>query len=185
MAPCDEYVLLRRGREQDARGIAEVHVATWRAAYRDLLPLSFLNGLSVDNRERMWNEELRVVHADRAPWVAEAAGQIVGFVSAGASRNEDAKPAEAEVYAIYVLPGCWDRGVGSSLLAHAERDLVRHGYKEATLWCLTDNTRGRAFYEQAGWRLDGAKLTRTFADHNVEEVRYRLTLDKSRVAAIA
>ena len=45
--------------------------------------------------------------------------------------------------------------------------------------------RGRAFYEQAGWRLDGAKLTRTFADHNVEEVRYRLTLDKSRVAAIA
>jgi len=185
MAPCDEYVLLRRGREQDARGIAEVHVATWRAAYGDLLPQSFLNALSVDNRERMWREELRVTHADRAPWVAEAAGQIVGFVSAGASRNEDAKAAEAEVYAIYVLPDCWDRGVGGSLLAHAERDLVSHGYKEATLWCLADNVRGRAFYEQSGWRLDGAKLTRTFGGHDVEEVRYRLTLDKSRLAAIA
>ncbi len=185
MAPCDEFVLLRRGREQDARGIAEVHVATWRAAYRDLLPPSFLNGLSVDNRERMWREELRVMHAERAPWVAEAAGQIVGFVSAGASRNDDARPGEAEVYAIYVLPGCWDRGVGGTLLTHAERDLVSHGYTEATLWCLTDNTRGRAFYERAGWRLDGAKLTRTFAGREVEELRYRLTLDKSRVAAIA
>ena len=182
MAPCSEFVLVRRGNERDARGIAEVHVATWRAAYNDLLPLSFLNGLSVDNRERMWREELSVTHADRAPWVAESGGQIVGFVSAGASRGEDAKAREGEIYAIYVLADCWDRGVGSNLLAHAERDLVSHGYTEAVLWCLSENTRARAFYELAGWRLDGATMTRSFAGRDTEEVRYRIALDKSRVA---
>jgi len=182
MVPCVDLVHLRRGREGDARGIAEVHVRTWQDAYRDLLPASFLNALSVDNRERMWRDELSVTHTDHAPWVAECGGRIIGFVSAGASRSEDARPREGEIYAIYVLPECWARGVGRNLLAHAERDLISHGYTEAILWCLADNVRSRAFYELAGWRLDGGTLTRTFAGVDVEEVRYRIALERSRFA---
>ena len=42
---------------------------------------------------------------DRRPWVAEASGQIVGFVTCGASRSDEPRSGEGEVYAIYVLPG--------------------------------------------------------------------------------
>ena len=185
MAPCDEIFHIRRAREDDARGIAQVHIKTWRDAYRDQLPGEFLAELSVDNRERMWLDEIKVLPPERRPWVAEAAGEIIGFVTAGASRGADPQRGEGEVYAIYVLPDCWARGVGRNLLAHAERDLISHGYNEAILWCFADNARGRAFYEQMGWQLDGGTMMRPIAGLELEEVRYRITLDRSRVAALA
>jgi len=38
---------IRTARFQDARQIAEVHVDSWRAAYRGIVPDSLLEGLSV------------------------------------------------------------------------------------------------------------------------------------------
>jgi GNAT superfamily N-acetyltransferase len=176
---------IRRAREDDARGIAEVHIETWRDAYKNNLPRSFLAGLNVENRERMWHDEMKVLAPDRRPWVAEASGRIIGFVSAGGSRAEQPLPGEGEVYAIYVMPDCWARGIGRNLLAHAERDLVSFGYNQAILWCLAANERARKFYEQTGWQPDGATVTRTIGGVEVEEVRYRIRLDKARVASVA
>jgi len=39
---------IRTARFQDARQIAEVHVDSWRAAYREIVPDSLLEGLSVE-----------------------------------------------------------------------------------------------------------------------------------------
>ncbi len=46
--------LIRTARPDDARSVAEVHVASWRHAYRGLLPDDYLERLSVDDREAMW-----------------------------------------------------------------------------------------------------------------------------------
>ena len=81
-------------------------------------------------------------------------------MSSGGSRDDKAKPGEGEVYAIYVLPDCWSRGIGRNLLAHAERDLVTGGYSEAILWCFAANQRAREFYERAGWHHDGGTTER-------------------------
>ena len=43
-------VVIREATPDDARAIAEVHVASWRWAYRGDLPAEFLDGLSVDDR---------------------------------------------------------------------------------------------------------------------------------------
>jgi ribosomal protein S18 acetylase RimI-like enzyme len=177
-------VHIRRARDADARGLAEVHVRTWREAYRDQLPGPYLKALSVDARESHWRNELQAMAADRRPWVAEANGQIVGFVAAGTAREETAGPLTGEVYAIYILPDCWDRGVGHSLLAHAERDLVAHGYNEAVLWVLADNQRARVFYELAGWHADGGTKHDSVGGREVAEVRYRMALERSRVAEL-
>jgi ribosomal protein S18 acetylase RimI-like enzyme len=184
MAPCSEVLHLRRAHQGDARGIARVHVETWRAAYSDLIPNAYLDALSVDQREEWWAKELNLLPADRHPWVAETREGIVGFAVVGAARDEDAAVSVGEVYAIYVLPECWERGVGRTLLSHAERDLIEHGYAEAVLWVLADNARARSFYELLGWRLDGATKPASFAGREVEEVRYRVALEKSRVAEL-
>jgi ribosomal protein S18 acetylase RimI-like enzyme len=181
MGKCDGMVHLRRAHESDARAVAEVHVRTWQQAYRDLLPTAYLNSLSVEARERFWASELSVLPADRSLWLAEASGEVVGFASVGPSSDEVTSPSTGEIYAIYVLPECWDRGVGRSLLAHAMRDLVEHGYDTATLWVLESNERARRFYEQAGWRTDGARKLDRIGDQEVSEVRYRSALDKSRL----
>jgi ribosomal protein S18 acetylase RimI-like enzyme len=180
MGVCDGTVVIRRAGEADARGIAEVRIRTWREAYSDLMPTDFLNALSFDATERRWRESLRSGDPSRRMQVAESAGQVVGFVSAGVPRDEPAEPLTGEVYAIYVTPDCWDRGVGRKLLAHAEKDLTDLGYTEAMLWVLTDNQRARAFYERAGWHADGATKRATFGGREVEEVRYRIALGRSR-----
>lgn len=184
MSVCDGMVHIRRARDADARGIAEVHVRTWREEYRDQLPGPFLNALSVDARESHWRTELQGLAADRRPWVGEADGQIVGFVASGTARDDSATPRTGEVYAIYVLPDCWDHGVGGSLLAHAERDLLLHGYNEAVVWVVADNQRARAFYDLAGWQPDGGTRRDSIGGREVAEVRYRIALERSRVAEL-
>jgi ribosomal protein S18 acetylase RimI-like enzyme len=181
MPACNGMVHIRRAHEEDARGMADVHVRTWQHAYRDLVPTEVLLGLSVEARERWWKTEIHVVPESRRPWIAESGNEIGAFVSVGPSRDSDARPDTGEVYAIYVTPECWDRGVGRNLLAHGEKDLLNHGYSEATLWVLAGNDRARGFYEAAGWHLDGAERVEYVGDHPMTEVRYRRQLDPSRV----
>lgn len=176
MGSCDGVVHLRRARDEDARAIAQVHVRTWQHAYRDLLPAQFLAALNVEARERFWRSEIQVVPADRRPWLADREGQVAGFVSVGPSNDADAAPGTGEIYAIYVDPDCWARGVGRNLLLHGERDLAGHGYDEATLWCLAGNERARVFYESAGWDADGGQRRETFGGVEMHEVRYRRPL---------
>lgn len=184
MGGCDGMVEIRTAREADARGIAEVRVRTWQRAYRDILPAEFLDELSVEAGESRWRDLLSAPAPDRRTWVADSAGQVVGrvvgFVTAGALRGQPVQPLTGEVYAIYVLPDCWDRGVGWALLGHAEKDLREHGYDEAVLWVLADNQRARTFYERAGWRADGVTKQDTFGGREVTEVRYRIALKTSR-----
>lgn len=185
MAPCNELIHIRRAREADARGMAEVHLRTWREEYRDKLPPAYLEALSIEARETFWREELHALAPDRRPWVAESSGEIVGFVSTGAARDESARPLTGEVYALHVLPDCWDRGVGSSLLAHAEHDLNAHGYDEALFWVMAENRRERTFYEMAGWQADGEIRCDTVGGCEISEVRYRLALETTALAEFA
>lgn len=182
MGKCDGMVHLRRARKSDAESIARVHVQTWQEAFREELPAPFLASLSVEARERYWANQLGVLAADRCPWLADAAGEVVGFAHVGPSRDNDAVSSTGEVYAVYVLPDCWDRGVGRNLLKHGERDLLAHGYDEATLWVLDSSQRARHFYEAAGWHADGATRVVHTGSLETTEVRYRRSLAPSRVS---
>lgn len=71
-------VVIRDATSTDARAIAEVHVASWRWAYRDDLPVEFLDGLSVDDREREWNEWLAPDQPGAGTLVAEEPDRIAG-----------------------------------------------------------------------------------------------------------
>jgi ribosomal protein S18 acetylase RimI-like enzyme len=179
MAGCKGVVHMRRARHADARAIAEVHVRTWQEAYRDLLPPQFLAELSIEARERYWQSEIDCTPGDRAPWIADAGDEVVGFASVGPSRDADAGDRTGELYTLYVLPDCWERGVGGDLLRRAEHDLADHGYAEASLWVLAGNERARRFYEKARWRLDGARVEH-IGELEMEEVRYRKVLEPSR-----
>ena len=146
-------VVLREATVEDAREIAEVHVAVWRRAYRDLLPAEFLDALSVDDRVRMWTEVLG--SPQEGVFVTERDGRVVGFCGYGPSRDDDATASMGNVSTLYVLEEVSGRGVGSALVAAAETRLRQLGYERAALWVLAANERGRRFYERAGWRWDG------------------------------
>ena len=154
-----------------------MHVETWRAAYAHALPHDALSSLSVAERARRWADRLAEAAPRTAVLVAERAGDVVGFASVGPSRDADSDDDAGELYAVYVHPDVWRRGVGRRLLEEAAEAMRTAGFAQATLWVLGDNPRARQVYEAAGWAVDGSEKEDTvLGDVRVTEVRYRVRL---------
>jgi GNAT superfamily N-acetyltransferase len=155
--------MIRAATLDDARAIAEVHVASWRAGYRGLLPDQYLAELSVAQRLALWETVL----TDGITVVLVATGEngdINGFVAF--------HPERAEIGALYVDPPHFRTGVGAALLTAAHDRLA--GKPESVLWVLEGNDVARAFYERHGYALDGAT--------SVHEASGRLQLRMARQA---
>lgn len=166
--------MIRPGITDDAAGIAAVHVRSWQAAYRGVLPHEFLDGLSTDSSTRTWS---RVLAAPGTVTVATIdGGEIVGFVNHVSSRDEDAAADIGEITTIYVAPEWFGHGYGRALMEAALSALRVAGYRAATLWVLDVNDRARRFYEIGGWRPDGATKDDVIGDQPVTEIRYRREL---------
>ena len=164
---------LRQASIEDAAPLAVVHVETWQAAYGALLPADFLASLDVAARARAWHERLLVAGPALRTVVAERNGEIVGFATTGASRDEDADAGTGELIALYCHPRAWGTGVGRALIADGVEHLTAAGYHEATLWVLEGNGRAQRFYCAAGWRPDRTLKTAQIGGEQLRELRYR------------
>ncbi|TAA61584.1 GNAT family N-acetyltransferase [Shinella sp. JR1-6] len=78
--------------------------------------------------------------------VAELGGELVGFATVLPGRNA----VQAELEDLFVAPEAWRRGVGSTLLVHAERQAATLGAR--TLHVVAGE-RARPFYEASGYRF--------------------------------
>jgi GNAT superfamily N-acetyltransferase len=154
----------------DADAIAEVHVASWRGAYTGLLPASVLDAHTVERRAARWREGL--ANANQRTWVALSDGIVVGFASGGPARDPDVTGRVGELYAIYVTPAAWDRGVGHAL-HQAALAALGDEYDAVVLWVLDGNARARRFYGRHGWSPDGAVKQEHRGESVLNEVRYR------------
>ena len=164
---------VRRATPEDAAAIARVHVLGWQAAYAHVFPEEALASLDVERRREQWTGWIEA--ADTRVLAGLLDGEVVGFASVGASRDDDAAES-GELYAIYVRPDAWGSGVGPSLMEAALDALRELGFREATLWVLDDNPRARRFYERTGWATDGAEKPDEFFGVAIREVRYRRRL---------
>jgi GNAT superfamily N-acetyltransferase len=169
-------VSVRPAAADDADAIARVQVETWRAAYRGTVPDAFLAAIDHAERTERWRQGFVERPERRRAWVAEAGGEVVGFVAFGPSRDDEASAGVGELYAIYVLAAVWRRGIGTVLHDVCMSELRRAGFSEATLWALDANPSARAFYVARGWQPDGTTVPHDFAGTELPLVRYRRAL---------
>jgi ribosomal protein S18 acetylase RimI-like enzyme len=170
-------LLVRRAEPQDAPAVARVHVASWRQAYRGLLPQEYLDSLSVETRTTTWAQAFsQLPDQTSITLVGELDGQIVGFACVGPSRDDDTDTATGELWGLYVDPSHWGAGHGHTLHTEALDVPRASGAAAATLWVLTTNQRARHFYERHGWAADGAEKTVWRGDVRLDETRYRISL---------
>lgn len=157
------------------REIAEVHVLSWQQAYAGLISAEYLAALSVDGRETAWREA--VVKGAPQLLVAMADGRVAGFVAFGPSRDKDAAPGTAEVWALYLAPACWSQGTGRALWLAALERMRAETCTSVSLWVLAGNERARRFYAAAGFTPDPAAAREfTIGGARVSELRYVLAL---------
>jgi ribosomal protein S18 acetylase RimI-like enzyme len=166
--------LVRRAVENDAARIAVVHVKTWRAAYRGLIPDDYLAGLDTQRRERVWKDLIGA--PEEMVQVAMRGSRIVGFCSLLPSRDSAAPPEIAEISSLYVEPSEWGRGAGRSLMDAALDHAASHGFMAVTLWVLSANERAKRFYAKAGFSPDGTEQDDERLGFPIHEVRYRRDL---------
>jgi GNAT superfamily N-acetyltransferase len=134
-----------------------VLVRSWRAAYRGLLPDDVLAGLSIPDRERFWSDVLTARPPRSRAVVATIAGVVVGFAATGPPLvpADRADPSLGDLYALYLDPEVWRRGLGSRLHAAALDRLRSCGFAHAGLWVLDTNERALRFYLHHGWADTG------------------------------
>jgi ribosomal protein S18 acetylase RimI-like enzyme len=169
---------IRAARMEDVPEIAVVHVRSWQAAYRGLLPQAYLDGLDPGQRIGQWERSLSAAkRSDGGTLVAGAGGRLSGFVSYGPARDDDAESRRAgEIYAIYLVPASWGEGIGRQLMTAALGRLGEAAFDRVILWVLDSNVRARRFYEAGGWLANGAAKRDDSFGVPMTEVRYRRSL---------
>jgi GNAT superfamily N-acetyltransferase len=142
-------VALRRAKPADAAAVADI----WLASFRAALPTVRL--VHTDDEVRDWIA--RVVVGQYETWVAEADGAIVGFMALHDDWIEQ----------FYLRPDWRGRGLGRKFVALA-KERSPGGLQ---LWCFQVNAPARRFYEGIGFTpaelTDGARN----AEHE-PDIRY-------------
>jgi ribosomal protein S18 acetylase RimI-like enzyme len=169
-------VVVRPAGVADAEALARVRIASWRGAYREIVPDAVLDGFEHGQDAVRWRERL----AEPGPaWMRVGfTGEppaLAGFVTAGPGRHEG-EAGLGEIWAIYVDPAAQGRGVGRALMDAAVRGLAVRGFGGAVLWVFEANSAARSFYEHLGWTPDGAAKAFEIGGAAPIELRYRRRL---------
>lgn len=172
-------VSIRAAVPDDAEAIAAAHIRSWQAAYRGIVPQSYLDSLDLSDRADLWHKiligEITAPGIDRpVDLVAEVDGHVVAFANAGFFRDAPGDPTQGEIWALYAHPDAWGGGAGFELMKASVEVMRSLGCTTAHLWVLTENDRGRSFYERQGWSATNDIKSEQIGDATINEIRYQL-----------
>jgi GNAT superfamily N-acetyltransferase len=180
---------VRPARPADAGEIARIQLATWRVAYRGMLPARVLDGVDEAWVAHRWTEAIKAPPSPRHRVLVavEQAEQsyLVGFGASGPVDAQALAPDEdaaalgegtAAVTDLLVEPRWGRRGHGSRLLA-ASVDLWREdGFTAAVAWVYESDPATRGFLASAGWEPDGATRALDVDDLLVPQLRLHVAV---------
>lgn len=177
---------VRPARAAEAGEIARVQLATWRTAYRRLLPRHILEEINESFLHERWLEAITAPPSGRHRVLVaiEQAAQeyLVGFLAAEPSEEDDDVAAITE---LLVEPRWGRRGHGSRLLA-ACVDLWREdGFGSAGIWAFEQDVAMQKFLTSAGWAPDGRSRALDIDDLLVAQLHLHVAIGESEQAAEA
>ncbi|MBO0603094.1 GNAT family N-acetyltransferase [Sporosarcina sp. E16_3] len=156
-------MLIRKAEVEDVKGIAKVHVDSWRTTYKGIVPNTFLDNLSYGQRELTWKKGIK----ENNVYIAENEhGQVVGFSTGGKERTGKYEAYTGELYAIYILKESQGKGIGRLLVQSVVDDLIDKNFNSMLIWAIDENPACR-FYETLGGKkidtdeieIEGKKLS--------------------------
>ena len=139
-------LIIRKANLSDAPGIAKVHVDSWRSTYKGIIPQSFLDGLSYEQRTILWKNNIS--DKNNTIYVAENEGEIIGFVTGG-TRNTNKEAGASDLTSIYLLEEWQGKTIGKKLLNQIMIAFLEQGYQKIYVDVLAAN-KTRQFYQYYG-----------------------------------
>ncbi len=133
----------------DAPAVAALHIASWRAAYRGILPDAYLADALAEEKTALWRAKLGALEPEDLVILAEEAGALVGFIAVW---PDPALAAGAFIDNLHAAPERRRRGIGEALMRRAAARLLAAGRRQAWLTVFPENLAAVRFYESMGGR---------------------------------
>lgn len=135
---------IRKMTNEDIKQIQSIAKKSWNATYEGIIPETIQNNfLLMAYSDEMMKHRLN--HSFM--YVAEVDSELAGFVN---FTSIDEKGL-SELSAIYLDPGCQNRGIGTALLDEGIHDI--EGLKEIRLEVEKENKIGMQFYKAKGFEV--------------------------------
>ncbi len=153
----------------DLMKVSNVYEQSWKSAYKDIIPQSYLDSIPVGR----WATGLD--KPDRHNIILTDGDIITGTSCFCASRWEKFA-GYGEIVSVYLLPEYKGKGYGRQLVGRAVSELSRMGFEKILLWVLEENTNARRFYEHLGFTENGEVLDDNIGGKDLRELMYIKTV---------
>lgn len=142
----NSFIKIRKAVLSDTKGIAKVHVESWKTTYANIIPDEYLNNLTYESQEQIWINNIPNGGVYVA-WNNEC--EIVGFSSGGKEQSGKYNGFDGELYAIHILKDYQGHGIGKALVNPIIDEIKGMGLNSMLVHVLKDNT-SLLFYEALG-----------------------------------
>ncbi len=153
----DSDITIRLAVPADAPDMAEIHMRSWKAAYKGIVPEEYIQRQN-KKRPAMWQQIM--ARENTTKYVIQKDGKTVGFVCVVATtQDDDTADDVCELEGIYLHPDYYRQGIGTKALEFAFD--IAHGWNKSfmTLWVFSENINSIKFYETFGFVPDGKTKT--------------------------
>lgn len=146
---------IREANAEDIEPIASLYVMNWKKTYVGLLPDNFLNGLTVNEGIKKWQEYLN--KEKHRIFVAYENEKILGF--SACKEDEELKNC-LYLYSLHVSETSRGKGVGTKLINTVGSYAYIKGYEHMSICIVKGNDNAKRIYEKMG-----AKHYKDFIDY--------------------
>jgi|GEM_PF-1905321 len=155
--------------DADIPAIANIHWLSQRESERNIIIDSDLDRYDSSYFQKKWHEWSQDSEITTMVYRGYHDGNndsVQGFISYGRVRTRPPQDRSvvpkygAEIYALYIHPDHWRKGLAKALMHYAMRDLSNHKINSLLLWVFKKNRRACALYES----LKGERIARQRVD---------------------
>lgn len=146
---------IREANAEDIEPIASLYVMNWKKTYVSLLPDNFLNGLTVNEGIKKWQEYLN--KEKHRIFVAYENEKILGF--SACKEDEELKNC-LYLDSLHVSETSRGKGVGTKLINTVGSYAYIKGYEHMSICIVKGNDNAKRIYEKMG-----AKHYKDFIDY--------------------
>ncbi len=154
-------IVVRPATAADAAGLGRLGAALVRAHHAFDAERFLAPGPNIEER---YGRFLSAEHEsdDVVVFVAERAGEIVGYVFAGVEPRswKELRDVAGFVHDVFVVEGARGTGTGERLVEAAAAWLLERGVPRVMLWTAEKNARAQKLFERLGFRRTMIEMTR-------------------------
>jgi L-amino acid N-acyltransferase YncA len=149
-------MIIRTIKDRDVPAIADIYNKNWKITYRNLLPDSFLDGMTLEHSTDKW---LKYIHTSfHGGFVAlDENNQVIGF-----SAYKPYLDLESCILldSLHITASAQGKGIGKALILAIGEHAYKNEYKKMAICIVKGNDRAEGIYTHLG-----AKFYKDFIDN--------------------